>query len=51
MVKKGNGRVSIVLTPGDIVKLEYLCEKLDLKPTQIYRLALSTYYKIERNID
>ena len=43
MVKKGNLKVGIVANLDDQVNLDYLCEKLGLKPTQIYRLALRYY--------
>lgn len=51
MVKKGNKQVNIVLNPQDQLKLDYLCEKLGLKPTQVYRLALGLYYSTERKVD
>lgn len=49
MVKKGNLKVGIVANDKDQAELDYLVEKLGLKPTQIYRLALYDYYrKIQR---
>lgn len=48
MIKKENKQVNIVATPDDLDKLDYLVEKLGLRPTQIYRLALSYYYRKER---
>ncbi len=47
MVKPGNVKIGIVATPKDMEKLDYLCEKLQLKPTQVYRLALSAYFRKE----
>ena len=51
MIKKGNTRVGIVATEKDMQKLDYLCEKLQLKPTEVYRLALAAYYRLERKED
>lgn len=48
MIKKGNKQQCIVLEELDQQYLDYLCEKLGLKPTQIYRLALRAYYRQER---
>ena len=48
MVKDGNKQQNIVLTDDDQYKLDYLMEKLGLRPTQIYRLALNYYYRRER---
>ena len=51
MVKKGNTRVCIVLDEQDQKALDYLSVKLGLKPTQVYRLALRSYYRTERKED
>ena len=51
MVKKGNKQQNIVLTEDDQVILDYLKQKLNLKPTEIYRLALRSYYRLERKLD
>lgn len=48
MIKKGSKQVNIVANDKDLLKLDYLMEKLGLKPTQIYRLALNLYYREER---
>lgn len=45
MIKKGNTRVGIVASEKDMTELDFLSEKLGLKPTQIYRLALHDYYR------
>lgn len=51
MVKKGNKQQNIVIDENDQAYLDYLCEKLGLKPTQVYRLALRAYYRSERKLD
>lgn len=48
MVKKDNKLIGIVADKQDILDLEYLCVKLGLKPTQVYRLALRAYARQER---
>lgn len=51
MVKKDNKLIGIVADEEDLRYLEYLRVKLGLKPTQIYRLALRTFYRSERKMD
>lgn len=51
MIKKGNLRVGIVANEKDQAELEYLIEKLGLKPTQVYRLALHLYYRSQLKED
>lgn len=46
MVKDGNNRVIITLTPRMNAKLQYLCDELGLKKTAVLNLALDTYHQI-----
>ena len=48
MVKKDNKLIGIVADKQDLLDLDYLCVKLGLKPTQIYRLALRSFARQER---
>lgn len=51
MIKAGSKQQNIVINEDDQKYLEYLCEKLGLKATQVYRLALRAYYRSERKMD
>lgn len=51
MIKKGSKQQNIVADEEDIKCLDYLCVKMGLKPTQVYRLALRAYYRQERKMD
>lgn len=48
MIKQGNKQQCIVLDEEDQKCLDFLCVKLGLKPTQVYRLAIRAYYRSER---
>ena len=49
-VREGNTRVCIVLDEEDQKCLDYLCVKLGLKPTQVYRLAIRAYCRQEKKV-
>jgi len=51
MIREGSKKIGIVASKQDLLKLEYLQEKLGMKPTQIYRLALALYYREERKVE
>lgn len=51
MVKKDSKLIGIVANEQDLKDLDFLMEKLGMKPTQIYRLALRSYARAERKID
>lgn len=51
MVKKGSKQQNIVIDEEDQRCLDYLCIKLGLRPTQVYRLAIRAFYRSERKVD
>lgn len=51
MVKKDSKLIGIVANEQDQKDLDFLKERLGMKPTQIYRLALRAYARAERKME
>lgn len=46
MVKDGNTRITVTLTPKSRAKLQYICDECGLRFTSVVNLAIETYYSI-----
>jgi hypothetical protein len=48
MVKPGNKRFHVTLTANNVAKIEYIKEKLGVKDSSLFNLAIDYYHELLR---